>query len=376
MLRSFHTYLASLLCVLLITCSATAQKREYIIHHSLEQAKNAFSSINQQSESTENVVWYRSEFACFVYFFVLLFLLYLSSKFYSYRLKRKNEKLESLVSIRLKEIQNQKSEIENQLKSIEDISKKLQVSLDHNEEQKKELQDLLSTKDRFFSIISHDLRGPLGSLTAFSSLLINHIEHLSKEDIVQMAEELEKSVKNLGILIENLLTWSQSQTGDIQYNPSSLKLRGMVNEAIEVLENVAKRKNISLYNEVPDDFKVYADYNSVSSIIRNLVSNAIKFNNPHGYVKILAEDADENLKIMVKDNGVGMSTAVIDQLFNVGNKLSTSGTADERGSGLGLILSKEFVEANKGKIEIESVEGEGSTFIIYLPKHMEQVQYP
>lgn len=347
MLRTFHIYIYSVFCGLLFTFSVVAQ--------------------------AQSVTWYENNGAYVAYFFVAIAILVLSGKFYTYRLKRKNDKLESLISKRLQEIKNQKSEIENQLKDIEEISRKLQFSLDQNEEQKKELQDLLSTKDRFFSIISHDLRGPLNSLTAFSSLIINHIEQLSKEDIVEMAEELDKSVKNLGILIDNLLTWSQSQTGNIQYNPTSLKLREMVHETIEVLGNSARKKNILLNNAIEDDYMIYADYNSVSSVIRNLVSNAIKFNNPAGFVKISAEDADEHWKLIIQDNGVGMSTEVVSQLFNVGSKLSTSGTADERGTGLGLILSKEFVEANRGKIEIESVEGKGSTFKIYLPKYRDYI---
>lgn len=230
------------------------------------------------------------------------------------------------------------------------------------------LEELNATKDKFFSIISHDLKGPLNSLTSFSSLLINHTAHLSKEEIQMLAVDLDKSVKGLFGLLENLLEWSRSQSGNIKLNPEVLDIQDLINQCKQVLSKTAENKNIRLITPDYLNFSIMADRNSVSTIIRNLISNALKFTPQGGEVKVEAVESSNMVLVSVSDTGVGMSEDVMDKLFRIDKKHSTKGTANEKGTGLGLILCKEFVEKNGGTISVESKEGQGSIFSFTLPK--------
>jgi len=230
------------------------------------------------------------------------------------------------------------------------------------------LEELNATKDKFFSIISHDLKGPLNSLTSFSSLLINHTAHLSKEEIQMLAKDLDKSVKGLFSLLENLLEWSRSQSGNIELKPEALDLNEIINQNKQLLTKTAEAKNIEIQTSGYYNIAVHADRNSVSTVIRNLISNALKFTMEGGQVKIEATESHDMVSISIHDNGVGMSEEVIDKLFRIDKKHTTKGTANEKGTGLGLILCKEFVEKNGGSIAVKSKEGEGSVFTFTLPK--------
>lgn len=235
-------------------------------------------------------------------------------------------------------------------------------------EKNKALEELNATKDKFFSIISHDLKGPLNSLTSFSNLLINHTSHLSKEEIQMLAKDLNKSVKGLFSLLENLLEWSRSQRGNLELKPEVLDLYDLIDQSKHLLSKTAENKNIRL--NTPDYFNltVLADRNTVDTIIRNLISNALKFTTSGGEVNVEVREAHEKVMILVQDNGVGMSQEVMQKLFRIDQKHSTKGTANEKGTGLGLILCKEFVEKNGGTLTVESREGVGSTFTFTLPK--------
>ncbi len=235
-------------------------------------------------------------------------------------------------------------------------------------DQNRKLEELNATKDKFFSIISHDLKGPLNSLTSFSSLLINHTAHLSKEEIQMLAKDLDKSVKGLFSLLENLLEWSRSQSGNIELKPESLDLNDLINQSKHLLSKTAESKNIEIQTTEYYNISVHADRNSVSTVIRNLMSNALKFTPEGGQVRIEATESSNMVMISVHDNGVGMSEEVMDKLFRIDKKHTTKGTANEKGTGLGLILCKEFVEKNGGTIAVESREGEGSIFSFTLPK--------
>ncbi|MDQ3394571.1 MAG: tetratricopeptide repeat protein, partial [Bacteroidota bacterium] len=172
------------------------------------------------------------------------------------------------------------------------------------------LQAANATKDKFFSIIAHDLKGPLSSLTSFSNLLINHTASLSQEEIQMVAKDLDKSVGNLFSLLENLLEWSRSQTGIIEYNPEAISLSGVVNNTLQLLEVSAQNKNITLESSISEQTIVQVDRNSITTVIRNLISNAIKFTNKGGKVAVFAEEENDNIVIFVKDNGVGMNQEV------------------------------------------------------------------
>jgi signal transduction histidine kinase/Tfp pilus assembly protein PilF len=245
-------------------------------------------------------------------------------------------------------------------------NKKLKVAHDQLNSQNLELQELNATKDKFFSIISHDLKGPLNSLTSFSSLLINHTESLSKEEIKMFATDFDKSLKNLFSLLENLLEWSRSQTGNIEFIPESFDLAAVMEENKELLKAQAQNKNITLVNESPEKAVITAHKNSVNTVVRNLISNAIKFTPEGGTITLKTIRQNGVVVASISDTGVGMSQNVIDRLFRIDSKHSTKGTANEKGTGLGLILCKEFVEKNGGKIWVNSKEGEGSVFCFSL----------
>jgi signal transduction histidine kinase len=226
---------------------------------------------------------------------------------------------------------------------------------------------LNETKDKLFSIIGHDLKGPLNSLTAFSSLLIHHSETLTQEEIKMLSVDVDKSLKNLFGLLENLLEWARSQTGNINFSAEQFDLRSVIGENIDLLKSQAEKKKISIIFDKTEEMLVRAHRNSINTVVRNLIANAIKFTSTGGNI-IISTSVNSNLaKITVADNGIGMNESVVKKLFKVGTKVSTLGTSQEKGTGLGLILCKDFVEKNGGSISVESKEGQGSKFHFTVP---------
>ena len=248
------------------------------------------------------------------------------------------------------------------------FNKKLQRINSHVLRQNKKLTELNSTKDKFFSIIGHDLKGPLNSLTAFSQLLINHTSSLTEEEIRTIAKDLDKSLKNLYELLENLLGWARSQTGKIEFRPENFQITGAIRENIKLLSKAALNKNIKIELLASEQVMVFADLNSVRTILRNLLSNAIKFTNSDGIISISVDEWKDGVEIGVYDNGVGMSKEDQKRIFDISAKHSKLGTNKEKGTGLGLILCKEFVERNHGRIKVESEIGIGTSFKFTLLK--------
>jgi signal transduction histidine kinase len=248
-------------------------------------------------------------------------------------------------------------------------NKILEVANARVQQQNGQLQDLNATKDKFFSIISHDLKGPLNSLTSFSSLLINHTDSLSKDEIRMLAKDLDKSLKNLFALLENLLEWSRSQTGNIEFKPEVFDLNVLLEQNKGLLQTQALNKKIQIENRSAGDVAVKAHKHSVNTVVRNLISNAIKFTPEGGTITLEAVGGQNgDLMVSVKDTGVGMGPEVIQKLFRLDTKHTTKGTADEKGTGLGLILCKDFIEKNGGRIWVESTPGKGSVFYFSLPR--------
>ena len=235
-------------------------------------------------------------------------------------------------------------------------------------DQNKELTELNSTKDKFFSIIGHDLKGPLNSLTAFSHLLINHTASLTEEEIRTIARDLDKSLKNLYELLENLLGWARSQTGKIEIKPEGFKIAEVIRENIMLLAKAALNKKIKIELLVEENVVVNADINSIKTVMRNLLSNAIKFTNEEGVITIFVDEWQDCVEIGIHDTGVGISKEDQQKIFDISAKHSTLGTNQEKGTGLGLILCKEFVERNGGNISVESDLGSGTTFKFTLLK--------
>ena len=230
------------------------------------------------------------------------------------------------------------------------------------ETQNIQLQNLNATKDKFFSIIGHDLKGPLNSLTSFSNLLINYFDSLSKDEIQNLAKDLDKSLKNLYTLLNNLLEWARSQTGNIDFTKEKFDIVEVLQQNRDLLATQASIKELTILYEANKPIFISAHKQSITTVIRNLISNAIKFTPNGGVIKLEAIQNKDEVVVSVADTGVGMSNVVIEKLFKLDAKHSTLGTANEKGTGLGLILCKDFIEKNGGRVWVESEVGKGSIF--------------
>jgi signal transduction histidine kinase len=253
---------------------------------------------------------------------------------------------------------------EKRVRNIERQRKKLETQVT---ERTKALQELNATKDKFFSIIAHDLKNSLQVQLSGSRLLSERIKNIDKKMIVIIGEELKTNTENLFALLENLLHWSRIQTGRIEHHPAKVELQELVDESLRLHKGNAREKGVRLDAEVEKGVFVYADKYMINSVIQNLISNAVKFTKKRGKVEIASKVTNGDVQIAVVDTGVGMKEDDIKKLFRIDEHHTTLGTADEKGSGLGLILCKEFVEKNRGKIWIKSNWGEGTTVYFTLP---------
>jgi PAS domain S-box-containing protein len=235
-----------------------------------------------------------------------------------------------------------------------------------------ELKNLNTTKDKFFSIIAHDLKNPFITILGFSELLLSDYNELNDEEKLFYIEEMKKSAETSHSLLQNLLQWSRSQTGRIVFQPKILPIDKIILDNIELLKPTAEQKEIKIDYSQLSTINVLADEDMTSTIIRNLISNAIKFTGRKGKINITVVDSDSFVNISVKDSGIGMSEETLQKLFQLDTSYSTEGTEKETGTGLGLILCKEFIEKNGGTIMVESKYGEGSTFHFTLPKPSSQ----
>lgn len=230
-----------------------------------------------------------------------------------------------------------------------------------------ELRELNATKDKFFSIIAHDLLNPFNSLLGFSILLITKLNNNKTEKIDYLAKLIHQSAQQGYILLKNLLEWSRSQTGKIIYNPERVNLSEMINEIFQLHHFNAERKNIILNFTTDQNTIVYADSNMLHTILRNLISNALKYTGQNGTVSVHSKKLDKYVEISVQDTGIGMDEKMINNLFQIGNQFTTKGTDDEKGTGLGLIICKDFIERHGGTLKIKSKKGMGSTFSFTIP---------
>ncbi|TGL06998.1 PAS domain-containing sensor histidine kinase [Leptospira levettii] len=262
---------------------------------------------------------------------------------------------------------NQNSEIE-----LLGVSRDIDGRKKSEEEMKrffKELQLLNHTKDKFFSIISHDLKGPIGGMNTFIGMLLEDMETKTPKRMRNDLNILYQSSGEVYALLENLLTWARSQTNEISFLPENVSVKTSVDTVISYFTFMTSNKGIRVQNLVGNDIYVFADENMLETILRNLVSNAIKYSHVGGEVKITAEPKDGNVSIQVEDFGTGISDEIRSTFFQIDAKQkSMPGTLGERGTTLGLILCKEFIEKNHGKIDVESEVGKGSIFYFTLPK--------
>jgi signal transduction histidine kinase len=230
-----------------------------------------------------------------------------------------------------------------------------------------ELKELNATKDKFFGIIAHDLKSPLSSLIGASELLINYVNQLDKDNILNISMLLHGSAQQGYALLENLLEWSMTQTGRLEFSTQKMILNEVINDVISIFKTQANNKNIELQYKISGVLEAEFDKNLISSVLRNLLSNAIKFTPKGGKVMLQAHKTDDNIEICVKDNGVGLPGHIVNNIFRIDVKYTREGTEQERGTGLGLLLCREFITMHGGKIWVESKLNEGSEFKFTIP---------
>ncbi len=255
--------------------------------------------------------------------------------------------------------------------SFIDITEHKQSELLINQ-QNEQLKRLIADKDRFLSILSHDLKNPLGLLLGFSELLKDNIRHYDIEEIIIQVNSINRISQNVNNLLDNMLTWVRSQNGKIPFKPQKLQFLSICRDTIETFRPNADAKNITINFSDKDWINVFADRDMLKTILRNLLSNAIKFTNVGGIINIDSEQSDSVIIISVSDNGIGIKPENSSRLFDISQVYTTPGTADEEGTGLGLLLCKEFVDKHGGAIWVESEYGIGSEFRFSLPMPQEQ----
>lgn len=250
--------------------------------------------------------------------------------------------------------------------NIRDVTESRRIMKKLQENQKR-LSELNAAKDKFFSIIAHDLKGPFNSIIGFSELLEEQIKNKNYEGIEKYAEVIHHSSQKALNLLTNLLAWASVQTGRIQFQPEFFDLNRVLNEVFELIADQASQKSVSVISELTDSLQVFADKKMMATILRNLVSNGVKFTQEGGMVLVDARIESHQLLVSVRDTGIGIPKENINKLFRIDENLSTAGTKKEKGTGLGLLLCKEFLEMHGGEIKVESVPDKGSVFSFWLP---------
>lgn len=281
----------------------------------------------------------------------------------SYPLKelhRRNLWLEQTI----KEKTNELTEINKKLEADIAKRKKIEKTLKESETQ---LKETVAAKDKFFSIIAHDMKSPFVGLIGASHILQEDYEKLSENERHIYINAITERIDGAYKLLQNLLEWSRIQTGRMPFQPELISIRSDFTPTFELLKKLAEEKNISFEYELPENETLTADKNMLFSVFRNLISNAIKFTYPGGKITFACDVKSEAVTFTVADNGVGMDRATLSDLFSPGGVRSTIGTAEEKGTGIGLLLCKEFIDMHGGNIEVKSKPGKGTSFIVRLP---------
>ena len=235
------------------------------------------------------------------------------------------------------------------------------------ERQNEKLQNVVRAKDKLYSVIAHDLRAPIGTIKMILEAIENQKNKIPDENIRNLLHMVTETTDEAFTLLENLLMWSNSQNGRLEAHPQTFNVTATIKQVISLLDNVAKTKGIKIHNNVIQHFEAYADVNMVNTVIRNLLSNAIKFTYANGEIHVDCKNNENKLILSIQDNGQGINREDQRKLLDEGSYITSYGTQKEKGSGLGLQLSREFVKLNHGKLLFESVEGKGSTFYFSVP---------
>lgn len=257
--------------------------------------------------------------------------------------------------------------LEARQQKVEEQSEELRIQAETLRDTNTELELANAAKDKFFSILSHDLKNPFNYILGSSEILFRQFQKLSDEKKLSYSRRIYTTAESTYALLENLLTWSRTQRKKIIPEPIKLKVFDVIDQSIQILEGRMKSKEITLESDIDKNLTVFFDNNMIHAVVRNILTNAVKFTRRKGKIKILAEEAGPNTTIRFSDDGIGMSKEKLASLFLIDKTVSVVGTEGETGTGLGLILSNEFVLANNGTLKIESEENEGTTVILTVP---------
>ncbi|MFY0683996.1 MAG: hypothetical protein JXR20_05540 [Balneola sp.] len=313
------------------------------------QATNSDGVWGTNAESLIITVQPRYYQKIWFYFLVTALLIavyYLIIRFRYRMLISRQEKMQAIIESQTKQLRAEKKTIEQQAAHLEEVNK---------------------TKDRFFSIIAHDLRNPFQAMIGFSDILYSKIDDIEKDELKEGIEVIRNSSKALHDLTENLLNWASLQTGRVTVEPTRFALREVISKNVELFFQASQQKNITLTLQTDESIELEADKNMIDTIIRNLLSNAIKFTKNDGNISLKTQTINKRCKITITDDGIGMSSEIIDGIMNLDSQSMRSGTNNETGTGLGLILCNEMIAMNNGTLNIESEEGKGTTFTVDLP---------
>ena len=252
-------------------------------------------------------------------------------------------------------------------------SLKIERQRDKLDKQKKELEELNATKDKFFTIIAHDLKNPFNTVIGLSELLIERYDTYDSNKIKEFIRQIHKFSNNAYNLLEDLLKWAKSQTGRIEVKPEKVDIFELAIENMNLFQENADKKGVKIDTNVKMNLFAFIDRNMITTVLRNLISNSIKYTNKGDNINIEAKYINKHIEISVTDNGIGIPEKNIDKIFRIDSDISTQGTANEAGTGLGLIISREFVEKNGGTINVKSKEGNGAQFMFTVPIYKEKI---
>jgi signal transduction histidine kinase/ligand-binding sensor domain-containing protein len=298
--------------------------------------------------------WWRSTWAWIAYVVMLAILILLYIRMRERNLRREKDILEKKVHLRTLQIEEQNTQILQKNEELNELNRTLTA--------------LNTTKDKFFSIIAHDLRNPFHTILGLSEIVIGNIGKEEPDKIRKSVTDIRDAARHTFDLLQNLLIWARSQTGTLDFNPITFDLSDRIIENISLVKSQAEKKNIELIYPEATPIMVTGDIRMIDTVLRNLLTNAIKFTPQKGMITLKTEEKDGQYQIMVRDTGIGIEEENITRIFQIDNKYTRKGTEKERGSGLGLALCREFVEKHKGTIRVISEPGKGSSFIFTLPK--------
>ncbi|MGW8317405.1 MAG: ligand-binding sensor domain-containing protein, partial [Bacteroidales bacterium] len=285
--------------------------------------------------------WWRSTYAYAAYIIIVVFTIVIIFRWRERKLIREKRVLEEKVSARTAEIAEKNRSLE---------------------EQAGKLNELNAMKDTFFSILAHDLKNPFASLYSLSELAVKNYQNMDEDEKMTLLRKIKQSSGLIYNLLDNLLTWSRSQKGEIDYHPENFFLSNLVGLNINLHRVPSEKKEIRLVSEVPEQLSVYGDREMISTVLRNLIGNAVKYSHPGGIIEVKSAEKNGYVVLSVRDEGTGLSKEDAEKIFRIDAKIKAKGTAGEKGTGLGLIISRDFVEKNGGRIWCESEEGKGTTF--------------